>query len=146
MRVTVKGLIYNEMFFKLPVHPYRKGIINLYSDYDLGNGVNTTLSFDQYGYPDKIETVKGTIHIQDRDYDFNTTFGNMTKRKGLKPNGVYIEETFAYDSQDRLLAVFRRANGTTLTYDTGGEGNITFKSDVGTYIILPISCTKVYIF
>ncbi|MFO7851915.1 MAG: RHS repeat-associated core domain-containing protein [Bacteroidales bacterium] len=105
----------------------------IYSDYDLGNGASTTLSFDQYGYLDTIRTVKGTTDIQDWDYDFNTTFGNMTKRKGLKPNGEYIAETFAYDSQDRLLARYRGVTGTTLTYDTGGEGNITSKTDVGTY-------------
>ncbi|MFO7851906.1 MAG: DUF5675 family protein [Bacteroidales bacterium] len=105
----------------------------IFINYDLGNGASTTLSFDQYGYLDKIETVEGTTDIQDWDYDFNTTFGNMTKRKGLKPNGEYIEETFAYDSQDRLLARYRGATGTTLTYDTGGEGNIASKTDVGTY-------------
>jgi|GEM_PF-3058864 len=107
--------------------------VSLISDFDLGNGASTTLTFDQYGFLDTIRTVKGTTDIQNWDYDFNTTFGNMTKRKGLKPNGAYIEETFAYDSQDRLLARYRGATGTSLTYDTGGEGNITSKSDVGTY-------------
>jgi len=72
--------------------------------------------------------MKGTTDIQDWDYDFNTTFGNMTKRKSFNN-----EETFTYDSQDRLLARYRGATGTTLTYDTGGEGNITSKTDVGTY-------------
>ncbi len=105
----------------------------VYDDYDLGNGINTSMTYDQYGYPDKIESVLGATDIQDWDYDFNTTFGNMTKRKGLNSPATYKEETFTYDSQNRLLTYTIGINTMSLTYDPSGEGNILTKTDVGNY-------------
>lgn len=105
----------------------------VYSDYDLGNGNNTSLTFDQYGYLDKIETVNGSTYIQDWDYDFNTTFGNMTSREGLTSSTTYEEETFTYDSQNRLEDYTINQNTMSLSYDSNGKGNILTKTDVGTY-------------
>jgi len=102
-------------------------------DFDLGNGINTKYIKDQWGYLDKIQSTLGTTKIQDWDYDYNATFGNITKRKGLNSSGTYNEEAFTYDTQNRLLTYTVGMNTMSLTYDTGGKGNITSKTDVGTY-------------
>ena len=75
----------------------------------------------------------GSSNIQDWDYDYNTTFGNITKRKGLNSTDTYNEEIFTYDSQDRLLSYTVGQNEMSVSYDANGKGNIETKTDVGTY-------------
>jgi RHS repeat-associated protein len=79
-----------------------------------------------------LSQIKGT-GVQQYDYDFSGTTGNLSTRT----NGGK-SETFGYDTEnlDRLVSV----NGVcpqTLTYQPANKGNILTKSDAGTYVYDP---------
>lgn len=102
-------------------------------DYTLGNNANTVISYDQYGFVDTKETKIGSTWIQNWDYDFESGHGNMVKRKGIKPAGGFLEETFTYDDLNRLKTYTVGNNSDTIFYDSGGKGNISTKTDIGDY-------------
>jgi len=92
----------------------------------LGNGLTTMRSYNPTnGLVSNINTNSG---IQNIDYTFNA-LGNLTGRNDTV-NGV--NETFQYDTLNRLTAVTGPANK---SYAYDALGNITNKSDFGdTYI------------
>lgn len=90
-----------------------------------GNGLITTTAHDP-----KIGTISSilTPGIQNWTYSFDVV-GNLVARRDLKRN---LTETFAYDGLYRLTTVSKNGQVTqAMTYDNAG--NITSKSDVGTY-------------
>jgi RHS repeat-associated protein len=102
-------------------------------DFNLGNGANTVVAYDANGFVDtKVTSINSTL-IQNWDYDFDALHGNMTKRKGIKPSGDFLEENFTYDNLNRLLTYTVGANALVNTYDALGRGNISSKSGIGTY-------------
>lgn len=109
----------------------RNGTID---SYKTANRYLTNLTFDQNGLPDKIETKDGIAWIQNWDYDFDPTYGNMTKRKGINSSGQFIEESFSFDDLNRLVEYGLTSNPYSITYDSQGRGNITSKSDIGSYL------------
>jgi RHS repeat-associated protein len=106
------------------------------TDFILGNGVETLTSFDPaIGRVQSIRSLKGTTTLQDLAYNFDD-LGNLMSRTDTRQAA---NETFQYDNFNRLTAV-------ATTYGTGASppsgtlsiaynlyGNITSKSDVGTY-------------
>ena len=93
---------------------------------EFGNGLITTTAHDPQ---------KGTISsiltpgIQNWTYSFDAV-GNLVTRRDLKRN---LSESFSYDGLYRLTNVRKNGQVTqSMTYDNAG--NITSKSDVGTYI------------
>lgn len=93
---------------------------------EYGNGLITTTAHDPK---------KGTISsiltpgIQNWTYSFDA-MGNLVTRRDLKRN---LSESFSYDGLYRLTTVRKNGQVTqSMTYDNAG--NITSKSDVGTYI------------
>ena len=76
-----------------------------------------------------VETGPGTTAtIQDLYYEWDK-LGNLTRREDLDQS---VYETFTYDDLNRLKSASR--NGTsTLTVSYNNLGNITSKSDVGSY-------------
>lgn len=93
---------------------------------EYGNGLITTTAHDPK---------KGTISsiltpgIQNWTYNFDAV-GNLVTRRDLKRN---LSESFSYDGLYRLTTVRKNGQVTqSMTYDNAG--NITSKSDVGTYI------------
>jgi len=107
---------------------------NQVNNFTLGNQANTNLSYDTYGFLDKIITTKGSINLQNWDYDFNYLTGNLTKRKGLNSAGSVLEESFTvYDQLNRLKTSTIGANTSSVNYDYNGLGNIISKTDAGTY-------------
>jgi len=93
------------------------------------NTENTILTYDQYGFPESIQTI-GATTLQNWTYSFNPLTGNMTSRSGLKSNGTIASENYTYDNQNRLLTYGIGQNVMTMSYDTT---NILYKSDVGEY-------------
>ena len=92
---------------------------------EYGNGLVTSTGYD---------AAKGTITsiftegIQNWSYAFDAV-GNLVSRSDLYKK---LTESFSYDGLNRLVAVRKNGQTTqTVTYDTAG--NITSKSDVGTY-------------
>ena len=93
---------------------------------EYGNGLITTTAHDP-----KKGTISGilTPGIQNWTYTFDAA-GNLVSRCDLKRN---LSESFSYDGLYRLTAVRKNSQVTqSITYDNAG--NITSKSDVGTYI------------
>jgi len=110
--------------------------VNEYGDVDnftLGNQVNTVISYDQYGFVDGISSTKGGTYLQNWSYDFNNITGNLTGRTGLNSSGSNVSETFTYDDLNRLVTYMTGQDTLSVTYDGAGYGNITAKTDVGTY-------------
>ena len=92
---------------------------------EYGNGLVTSTGYD---------AAKGTITsiftegIQNWNYAFDAV-GNLVSRSDLYKNLV---ESFSYDGLNRLVTVRKNGQITqSVTYDAAG--NITSKSDVGTY-------------
>jgi RHS repeat-associated protein len=106
------------------------GIVN---NFTLGNQVNTVISYDQYGFVDGITSTKGGTYLQSRSYDFNNITGNLTSRTGLNSSGNNVTESFTYDDLNRLVTYAAGQDTLSVSYDGSGHGNITGKTDVGTY-------------
>ncbi|MDR2009873.1 MAG: FG-GAP-like repeat-containing protein [Bacteroidales bacterium] len=100
-------------------------------NYKLGpNNINTTYSYNTYYELTRITSG----NFFDYSYSFNHTKGTLTSRTDNK-TGKY--ESFTYDNTNRLKTW--QVSGQTqqsITYDinSGNKGNITEKSDVGTYV------------
>lgn len=82
-------------------------------------------AYTNYGFPTgrSAATSNGTV-IQDMVYSFYVPTGNLTYRRD---NRAYIHEVFEYDGLNRLTGYGNNTAG----YNT--NGNITSKSDVGSY-------------
>jgi len=102
-------------------------------EYLLGNGLTTVKNFDIYGFPTSIVT---SNNIQNLEYNFNTSTGNLTWRKDLNDpanSGDDLIENFGYD-QDQLnnrLTSWSVLGGQSFTINYNNNGNINEKSDVG---------------
>ncbi|MEP7166604.1 MAG: FG-GAP-like repeat-containing protein [Candidatus Woesebacteria bacterium] len=94
-----------------------------------GNGVVTTDAYNsQTGMMTGISSQLGSASVQNLSYTFDT-IGNLKSRKD---NGTNVTESLTYDSLNRLTgSAVTGQTSVTLAYD--GLGNITSKSDVGTY-------------
>ncbi|WP_437811151.1 RHS repeat-associated core domain-containing protein [Sorangium sp. So ce1078] len=101
-----------------------------------GNGTVTTRSY----YADKqrlrhVVTQRGATEVQDLDYGYNDLL-NLTRRTdSLQPQNT--TERFQYDALHRLTcAYFSEVESASapcaLRYDYAPNGNLTFKSDIGT--------------
>jgi hypothetical protein len=110
------------------------------TQYRLGNGVTTTKAYDEKrGWLTSIasETASGTV-IQNLTYSFNK-LGNLTRRADGEFGARPLIELIFYDNLNRLTrSVIQqttpgmwRSWADTVSYDV--LGNITSKSDTGTY-------------
>ncbi len=92
--------------------------------YSTGNGKSSTRSY-KYGFP----LAYATNGIQNLEMTWNYATGAFTKRKDLVKNK---EENFNYDNLNRLTgAIMTGQTGQTFTYSA--NGNISAKTDVGSY-------------
>lgn len=88
--------------------------------------LSRTYEYDQYGLPTARKVVNGSKTIQHFTYKVDPLTNNLSWRKDNTRN---IQEDFTYDKLNRLVTF----NGTTLTYDTNGKGNITANSSIGQF-------------
>ena len=102
----------------------------------LGNGVVTTRTVDRAkGVVTGITSMSGTTTVQKLVYSYDG-FLNMTERDDQKTK---VREAFQFDTRNRLIAsAAERYNSAPVTYDPqtvtyDDRGNITSKSDVGSY-------------
>jgi len=104
----------------------------------LGNGVDVTASYElNSGRLLKLSAFDAMgVELQDVDYLFDV-LGNLKQRHD-KSGGSNLRETFSYDALSRLksvgLSVSGAASTQTLSLNYDSSGNITYKSDVGTYL------------
>jgi len=95
----------------------------------LGNGLTRESNFDEHYMPTQILLKNGNSVIDRVDYEFNFTTGNLTNRNDVSNSK---NETFGYDILNRLTSSQSGVtNNFSITYNP--NGNITDKSDVGTY-------------
>ncbi|MFC1398704.1 polymorphic toxin-type HINT domain-containing protein [Acinetobacter lactucae] len=95
----------------------------------LGNGLVTKRAYKaDTGFIESIST--GDAKIQQNTYSFDV-LGNLTNRN-QNLAGISVNETFSYDNINRLTSVVNQSGGkVTASYDA--IGNLTAKSDTGTY-------------
>ena len=110
---------------------------------DLGNGISTYRVFNQNSGQVQ-DIVSGSrnnagnlvdLNVQNLMYQFDT-LGNLYSRRSGRSNTEDLTETFDYDGLNRLLTAETTGlnSGTrTQSYQYDVLGNITYKSDVGTY-------------
>jgi RHS repeat-associated protein len=91
----------------------------------LGNGLTQARSYDEL---DRLAANSVSNNLQTFSYTYDT-IGNMTQRVDSSRS---ITENFVYDNLNRLLQS-SGAGLTTKTVSYNAVGNITYKSDVGTY-------------
>jgi len=95
-----------------------------------GNGLQTNLTFDpDYNFIQEIKT----DNIFDLEYIFDHTTGNLTSRKDKNRN---LTETFTYDNLNRLTSAAVTGQS-AMYFNFSSNGNITSKTDVGTYAYHP---------
>ena len=95
----------------------------------MGNGLLQTNTFNTYGLLTGIKSMNGSTAVQNVTYTVDNLKGNITSRKDETRSLI---ENFTYDNLDRLLNYGTTAATKTITYNNA-TGNITGKSDVGTY-------------
>jgi RHS repeat-associated protein len=78
--------------------------------------------YDSYGYP----TTRSVGSILSTEVKFDPKEQTLTWRKDKKRN---LQENFTYDNLNRL----KTYGGCTVTYDTGGKGNITSRSEIASF-------------
>ncbi|WP_437813338.1 RHS repeat-associated core domain-containing protein [Sorangium sp. So ce1078] len=101
-----------------------------------GNGVVTER--DYYGDRQRLKSIitrSGVAEVQDLDYGYDARL-NLTRRTdALQPQ--HRTERFRYDALERLTCAYfsateSAASPCAVRYDHAPNGNLTFKSDVGT--------------
>ena len=97
----------------------------------LGNGLTTTLSYDPRStLLTGIQTNSSSGTVQNLSYAWDMR-GNLLSRTDI---ARAQQETFTYDNINRLTqANFNGSNSHTLSLTYAANGNITYKSDVGSY-------------
>lgn len=96
----------------------------------LGNGVITTYEYDIQDNISRIRSLRNSVIIHDLQYIYNSI--DLKTRKIDHKNN--ITEDYQYDKLNRLINVSTKGlinEELTMTYDKWG--NITSKSDLGTY-------------
>ncbi len=104
-----------------------------YTKYTQVNGIDTKKGFDAVGFP----TSSTAPNRQEMEYEFDWTTGNLKQRADNLPAHTKVE-AFVYDAahNNRLAAATVTLNGIpqpTLQTLYDPKGNITQKSDVGSY-------------
>jgi RHS repeat-associated protein len=98
------------------------------TSYQLGNWLNCTRTYDQYGFPQSI--MAGGGDIQNLEFSFDPATGNLNWRKDHHFN---LQETFTFDNtfRNRLTGWYPTVQTYTASYMS--NGNLNTKSDVGSY-------------
>jgi len=103
----------------------------------LGTALKETNTFDSYGFPQEIRTdlVSGgtPTQLMKLNYSFDAQRGNLTSRTTTANTGVPYtsNESFTYDTQDRLTGYPDISGSQTQSYDN--RGRIINNSRLGDY-------------
>ncbi|WP_422858990.1 RHS repeat-associated core domain-containing protein [Flagellimonas sp. S174] len=98
---------------------------------NLGNGMTQTKLYDSFGYLEKIEdkeTGTNPTTALRMEYNFNAQRGTLSDRENF---GFSWQETFQYDSQDRLLSITGDVSHSRTYMD---NGNVSNNGDLGDYL------------
>lgn len=107
------------------------GVSNVTSS-RLGNNVQEARTYDAVtGYLTGIQSMHGATTLRNLSHTFDA-LGNLTRRADTRTN---MQEIFTYDNLNRVVRTDTTTAGVTssVTVAYNALGNITAKSDVGTY-------------
>jgi hypothetical protein len=98
----------------------------------LGSNMTATTTRNVHGLLTKQNTVAANVTnpVHNMEYSFNVNTGNLSWRKGM----IQSSETFGYDKLNRLTGILAD-NDLSVYY--APNGNITKKTDVGSYTYVP---------
>ncbi len=100
-----------------------------YKSYTLGNGATSTMTYDDYGFPQNFRAQIGNnVPIQDYSFSFDVANGNLTSRAD---NVKGLNENFEYDNLERLTMVHGPVPPMMMNY--ASNGNINDKTELGNY-------------
>ncbi|MDR0231527.1 MAG: FG-GAP-like repeat-containing protein [Dysgonamonadaceae bacterium] len=95
-----------------------------------GNGLKRFSGYDSYNLPNQILLKNGISVIDQVNYSFNPTTGNLINRNDVSNSK---SETFGYDNLNRLTGISLNGSTTANAISYYANGNINTKFDVGTY-------------
>lgn len=96
-----------------------------------GNGMQITNTYDTYGYFDTVKHATTTTTALNAEYKFNAIKGTLEYRKNNIASVLSWNESFTYDTQDRLRSWTDPTGTTGTTYEN--DGRIKANDLVGTY-------------
>jgi len=99
------------------------------TEYLRGTNLHTEKFYNTFGLPAGERTEAGTTYLYYTNYNFDSQKGNLTSRTDYLAGKT---ENFIYDNLNRLTNE-NVYNGVQLTTSFTNKGNITQKSDIGTY-------------
>ncbi len=120
--VEIRDYDLNKMIWKKE----SKNSFGLPTQYVLGNGKTTNISYDEYGYYNSIN-VEG---IYEENYLFDKNRGNLLSRQDNISSNF---EAFEYDEHDRLSKVYTNDILEFNSINYFENGNIKEKSEIGIY-------------
>jgi len=104
-----------------------------------GNGIGTGIDYDSAGYVTNINSFGVPFgNVQSLSYGYDG-LGNVVQRDDTNINGQHINETFEYDSMNRLTRfdvntdVAVRGFALTKRYAYDSIGNMVSQTGIGTY-------------
>ncbi len=96
-----------------------------------GNGMQITNTYDTYGYFDTVKHATASTTALNAEYKFNAIKGTLEYRKNNIAGVLSWNESFTYDTQDRLRSWTDPTGTTSTTYEN--DGRIKANDLVGTY-------------
>ncbi|MCT4645327.1 MAG: FG-GAP-like repeat-containing protein [Carboxylicivirga sp.] len=100
--------------------------------FGLGNGLNTSIEYDPLRrWMNNYMIKRGNTTINGMEYKYNAVANLVNRKTYALPSRPLVEESFDYDNLHRLTESALGSEVVTVEYDE--IGNITYKSDVGTY-------------
>ncbi len=99
------------------------------TEYLRGTNLHTEKFYNTFGLPAGERTEAGTTYLYYTNYNFDSQKGNLTSRTDYLAGKT---ENFIYDNLNRLTNE-NVYNGVQLTTSFTNKGNISQKTDIGTY-------------
>lgn len=96
-----------------------------------GNGMNITNKYDNFGYFETAKHISSTTTALNLEYQFNAATGILNYRKNNIAGVLSWNETFTYDTKERLTSWTDPTGTATTTYET--DGRIKNNGQVGDY-------------
>ncbi len=119
----------NEVYFYKVLEQNSLGITTSYLS---GNGLITTAQYDESGIVYNMKTIDAqNQNIRNLSFEYDS-LNNVTRRVDSKLN---VEHNYIYDSLNRLnyVSIDKKDSSSIISYQYDSLGNMTYKSDLGTY-------------
>ena len=133
--ISKNGTANNQTIFNTQADKYNA--FNQVKNYNLGNGLSSTTSYNALGMPIKYLTqtliIFSIVKIQDLNMSWDANNNNLLQRKdgATRQHMLTPTENFTYDAFNRLTSSKLAASTSVLEVGYNNIGNITKKYDAG---------------